>query len=222
MAAAAYGGLASVARARGELAQRQQRFAAIERAVSGIERDFAQAVSRPVRGNFGELQPALLGGGDRIELTRLGFANPLAEPRSHLERVVYRLSDDELQRGRYAVLDRAPASAPQIRVLADRTERLALRYLARDGSWSDAWPPRDVDADASAGGTTRETALPRAIEVTLRFADAGEIRRVVELPSALPQAAADQAGGTVPARDAGEGAPALPPTALEPAPGGNR
>ena len=90
LAAAAYGGLAQIAATRGALAKQQDRFAQIVRAVSVLERDLRQAISRPVRGNgSGEWLPALEGAGDRIELTRVGFANPLAEPRSNLERVAY-------------------------------------------------------------------------------------------------------------------------------------
>jgi general secretion pathway protein J len=83
LAAAAYGGLAEIARARGAIAERQDRLAAIVRAVSTFERDLRQAVSRPVRGGArGAIVPALAGAADRIELTRLGFANPRAGQRA--------------------------------------------------------------------------------------------------------------------------------------------
>ena len=71
LAAAAYGGLSSVAQTRGALAEKQDRLAAIVRAVSTFERDLRQAVSRPVRGNSrGEAVPALIGGADRIATVR--------------------------------------------------------------------------------------------------------------------------------------------------------
>ncbi|HJT97444.1 MAG TPA: prepilin-type N-terminal cleavage/methylation domain-containing protein, partial [Rhodanobacteraceae bacterium] len=82
LAAVAYGGLSEIARARAALDARQDRLAALVRAVSTFERDLGQAVSRPVRGNArGEPLAALQGGADRIELTRLGFAYPRAGPR---------------------------------------------------------------------------------------------------------------------------------------------
>ena len=113
LAAAAYGGLAQIAQTRGALARQQDRFAEIVRAVSMLERDLRQAVSRPVRGRGREDHlPALAGTGDRIELTRIGFANPLAEPRSNLERVAYAVDGQRLMRGRYAALDRPPDAAP--------------------------------------------------------------------------------------------------------------
>ena len=59
LAAAAYGGLAAIARTRGALAAQQDRFAAVMRAVSALERDLRQAIARPVLGNNGQTVPAL-------------------------------------------------------------------------------------------------------------------------------------------------------------------
>jgi general secretion pathway protein J len=194
MAAAAYGGLSEIARARGALAERQDRFADVVRAVSKLERDLRQAVSRPVRGNArGERLPALAGASDRLELTRLGFANPRAEARSNLERVAYLVSDRKLQRGRYAVLDRAPESAPTPAALLDDVDSVRLRYLGVDGVWRDAWPPAETAAGTASAALADEQ-LPRAVEFRIDSADAGELRRIVELPSTIPDHAADAQG----------------------------
>ena len=198
LAAAAYGGLAEIARARGALAERQDRFAAMTRAVSTVERDLRQAVSRPVRGNArGEPLPALMGAADRIELTRLGFANPRAEPRSNLERVAYVVDAGRLQRGRYAALDRAPGSVPATSALLDRVDALRLRYLGGDGIWRDAWPPAELSGVPA--GTQPIEWLPRAIEFRLDTRDMGQLRRVIELPSIISAQAVDTpAGGRSP------------------------
>ena len=186
LAAVAYGGLSEIARARAALDARQDRLAALVRAVSTFERDLGQAVSRPVRGNArGEPVAALQGGADRIELTRLGFANPRAEPRSNLERIAYAVDAGRLVRGRYAVLDRAPNSAPAIADLLDDVSALRLRYLGSDGIWRDAWPPAGLPAGAPVG-VEPITLLPRAIEFRIDTGDTGELRRLVELPSTIP------------------------------------
>ena len=155
-----------------------------------LERDLRQAVDRSVIGNNGATLGALVGNPDSIELSRLGFANPLAESRSNIERVVYALDSGKLRRGRYAVLDRVPNSAPTTRTLVDRVGEFHLRYFDRTGaSWSDVWPQ-------GLGGVADH--LPRAVELRIVFADLGEIRRVVELPSPLPLSA--------------NGGPPLPPS----------
>lgn len=191
LAAAAYGGLAQIAATRGALTKQQDRFAEVVRAMSMLERDLREAISRPVRGNgTGNWLPALAGTGDRIELTRVGFANPLAEPRSNLERVAYALDAQKLQRGRYAALDGAPGVTPVATAVLDGAQSLSFRYLGTDGAWRNAWPPSDATADNQA-----YELLPRAIEFRIATNDVGELRRVVELPAAWPDKAA---GGFVP------------------------
>ncbi len=187
LAVAAWGGLAQLARTRGALAAQQDRFAELTRAVSLLERDLRQGIGRPVRNNQGVPVPALAGSTDAIELTRLGFANPRAEPRSHLQRVAYTLDRRSLRRARYAVLDRAPDSVPATRVLIEQVASLRLRYNGCDQVWRDAWPPREPLPCETSGDTLG--ALPRAVEFRLRLDDSGEIRRVVELPSSLPREA---------------------------------
>ena len=188
LAAAAWGGLAALARTRGALATQQDRFAAITRAVSALERDLRQGIGRSVLGNDGAPLPALIGRADALEFTHLGYANPRAEARSHLQRVAYALDARSLRRARYAVLDRAPNSLPATRMLVDRVASLRLRYFGCDHVWRDAWPPREPLPCEASGDVNG--ALPRAVEFRFRFDDLGEVRRVVELPASLPREAA--------------------------------
>ena len=96
MATLAYGGLNSIARTRGDLAKQESDFADLMRAVGSLDRDLNGVVVRPVRGAAGQVLPALIGASDHIELTRVGFANPQAEPRSNLQRVFYELDGNKL------------------------------------------------------------------------------------------------------------------------------
>jgi general secretion pathway protein J len=183
LAAAAYGGLSAIARTRGALVAQQDRFAAVTRAVGMLERDLRQAVARPVRDPSGLMLPALVGRGDGVELTRLGFADPRREAGSSLVRVGVARDGRVLRRSRHAVLDRAPGSVPESSVLLDAVDGFTLRYLGADGAWLASWPAAGIDADA----------LPRAVELRLALADLGEIRRVLELvhpPRAAPAAQA--------------------------------
>lgn len=193
MAAITWSALGQIARTRAALAVQQDRFALAVRSVSDLERDLRQTVSRPLRGNYGETVPALLGAGDFFETSRLGFANPRAEPRSNIERVRYELANGTLRRGRYAVLDRAAGSVPDWRELVDRVSAWRLRYLDSSGAWLDRWPPRD----------TPDEVLPRAVEFRLTLEDLGELRRVVALPSTFPSQGVG-ANGTIATSPAGE------------------
>jgi general secretion pathway protein J len=186
MAALAYGGLDSVARTRAELGRQQDAFRDLMRGVGLIERDLRQAIARPVRGNYGEPLPALMGNSGQIEFTRTGFANPQAEPRSNLERVLYEFDDDALKRGVFPVLDRAPATAPKLVTLRGNVDTFRLRYLDASNRWGDTWPPL---RQADAGAPDLLAQLPRAVEFRIGTRDYGEVTGVVELVSSWPSQA---------------------------------
>jgi len=191
MSALAYGGLNSIARTRGELAAQEDAFHDLMRAVGALDRDLRMAVARPVRGSFGQSLPACVGTADSIELTRLGFANPQAEPRSNLERVTYELDAGTLKRGRFAVLDRAPDTQPVMTDLKVKAQEFRLRYMDASNRWLDAWPPAQ----------TKDVTLPSAVQWRLRTREYGEIEGTVELVSAWPElapGAASATGGALP------------------------
>lgn len=188
MSALAYGGLNSIARTRGELARQEDAFRDLMRAVGTLQRDLRAVTARPVRGNFGQQLPAFVGDADHLEFTRLGFANPQAEQRSNLERVLYELDSGTLKRGRYAVLDRAPTTTPTIVDLKIRAEEFRLRYMDADNHWLDAWPPAQEKKSFSE--------LPRAVEWRLRTRSDGEIEGTIELVSAWPPLAAGAQPGS--------------------------
>src|SRR5579863_3335921 len=181
MAAMAWGGLNSIAHTRADLAREEDDFRGLMRTLAALDRDLREAVVRSVRGNYGEIVPAFIGAADRIELTRLGFANPQAELRSNLQRVRYALDGDKLDRGVYAVLDRAPGSQAQITVLRDRVGLFRLRYLDAQQRWREVWPEPDGNTE---NGTN--AALPRAVEVRIQTAEYGEVTRLIELVSDWP------------------------------------
>jgi general secretion pathway protein J len=195
MAALAYGGLNSIARTRGELARQGDRFRDLTRAIDMLNRDIGESVARPVRGASGQELPAFIGTSEQIELTRVGFANPQAEQRSNLERVMYEVDANSMKRGRYAVLDRVQDTAPTMTDLNVTVDALRLRYLTLGGQWLDTWPPPQPNDPT--------TAIPRAVQWTLRTRDYGELQGVTELVSAWPaqssaQPALSSGSGTTP------------------------
>lgn len=206
MSALAYGGLNSIARTRGALATQEDAFRDLMRTVASLDRDLREAVARPLRGNFGQRLPAFVGDASTLEFSRLGFANPQAEPRSNLERVLYELDAGTLKRGRYPVLDRAPGTAPQLVDLYPAATAFRVRYLDSSKRWLDAWPPPQ---------TTDPALLPRALEWHLQTRDYGEIVRVIELVSAWPASAPG-----APIVSGGPGS--TPPPGIAPPPGATK
>ncbi len=164
----------------------------INRALMILSRDLRQFVPRPIRDEFGDVEPAMMGGRLArfpLSFTRAGWHNPNGLLRSQLQRVAYRLEDAVLWRDSWAVLDRAGDSEPQSVILLEDVEYFDLLFLASldtleissDGSgmetrdWQENWV-----ADPGIAGPG--LVPPVALEVRLQLDDWGELRRLYALP----------------------------------------
>jgi general secretion pathway protein J len=180
LATIAYGALNSVLTARKAVEAKGERLAALQTALMVMERDVEQAVPRGVRDDLGDAEPALQGGGTGttfLVLTRDGWRNPLGLARSNLQRVAYDFSDDQLRRESWSLLDRPPDSQPYSEVLLDQVTAVEVRFLDRDGQWSDYWPPR-----TAAAVQAMDVPPPRAIEISLDMEGWGRITRLFRVP----------------------------------------
>lgn len=192
VSAVAYSSLSAALRAVESTREVADRTYEINRAWMLISRDLRQFVARPVRDEFGQVEPALTGGPAArfaLSFTRGGWHNPNDSRRSHLQRVNYRLEDGALWRDAYPVLDRAPDTEPQQVKLLDGVDYLDLLFLgdlaevgtAGEGidletrNWLDSWT-------ADAGAQSNELVPPVALELTLQLQDWGEMRRIYALP----------------------------------------
>ncbi|OPZ11667.1 MAG: Type II secretion system protein J precursor [Alphaproteobacteria bacterium ADurb.BinA280] len=170
VSALAFGGLSSLLRSREQLASAAADLADMQLAMQIFERDVRSALLRPVRDSYGEVLPSMAGDADSLELTRSGYSNGLQLARSELERVAWRQQKDAWQRGRWAVLDRAPTTSVDVADVLTGVTRMQLRYRTRDGQETDRWPLPG-----------REDQLPLALELRLQTRSLGEIRRLIEI-----------------------------------------
>ena len=179
MSMLAYSALGSTLSNADYLTDRMDRLQSIQRAVRHLSTDLLQSAPRPVRNDLGEgFDAALLTSLSSefvLELTHLGWGNPAGLPRGTLQRVAYRLEEDELVRYHWTVLDRTYANEPIGTVLLDNVESLYLRYLRANGEVSEIWPPQQEP------GAAALRSRPRAVEIVLTLADQGEIRRLLEI-----------------------------------------
>jgi general secretion pathway protein J len=163
----------------------------LDRALMIVSRDIRQFVARPIRDEFGQLEPALSGGllaRSMLSFTRSGWHNPRNYPRSNLQRINYLVEDDALWRESYLVLDRVGDTEPQRVKLLDGVQEMSVGFLSTYGqvetgndgkmldssNWVESWI-----VDTSAPGLDLQP--PVAIEVRLLLEDWGEIRRLYEL-----------------------------------------
>lgn len=192
ISAIAYSSLSSALQAVESIRVTAQRTYEVDRAWMIISRDLQQFVARPVRDEFGEVEPAMQGGAAArfpLSFTRTGWHNPTANQRSSLQRINYRLEDGALWRDTYSVLDRAPDSAPRQVRLLENVEVLELVFL---GSLAEAEPEgRGIALDTRGwqGSWVTDTSTPNtelappvALEFRLQLEDLGEMRRIYALP----------------------------------------
>ena len=179
LAAFAYGTLSQTLLSAEILGDRMDRLQALQRTMRTMTDDLQQLAPRPVRDELGDnLRPALDTGfqsGFAMELTRGGWNNPIVLPRSTLQRVGYRVEDNELVRYHWYALDRTLNNNPVAVTLIDGVEGLEFRFLVGDNEYSNQWPP--PNRPGGLGARQR----PRAVEVTLRLEEEGEIVRLVEV-----------------------------------------
>jgi len=159
--------------------EQADRLAQLQKAFTIISRDLEQAIDRPVRDNYGDEQPPITGGGYGsaiLTFSRSGRANPMGLQRSHLQRIGYMVSEGQLMRQMWPVLDRSVDTAPFEGVLLDKVKQVDLRFMDENHDWQPQWPP------ANNGNPAQVTPdMPHAVEVTVDLEDWGRVRRVFEV-----------------------------------------
>jgi len=127
----------------------------LQRAMDIIGRDIRQLTRRSVRDELGEsTEPVTIAGTSLLELTRLGWQNPLGQPRSDVQRVAYVHRDDALVRLFWPVLDRAPGTQPVVQILLKGVAEAAFTAHDDQGEEHGFWPlvpPEDEVAPELAG-----------------------------------------------------------------------
>ena len=184
MAAMAYGGLSSVISTRETVTAALDRSKTLQMSVWRMRNDIEQIVNRPIRDSFGDNQPAIFGSPDiGLQFTRNGWRNPLGDIRSNLQRVAYRIDEDNnLVRAHWRVLDQAQDSVPVESVLLEDVSNVEWRFLDSDREWQDRWPENStVGASATsvqtpAGTIASSYAPPLAIELRVTTSAWGDLR----------------------------------------------
>ncbi|WP_034474794.1 type II secretion system minor pseudopilin GspJ [Aestuariibacter salexigens] len=157
-------------------ADRFEKLTTLQRAMTLMERDFLQALPRPVRVQ-GELNEVVFRGGrdqfesetDGVGFVRGGWHNPqLMLPRSTLQGVAYRLNEQKLERMYGNYLDNVIGFEPKIKVILEGVTDFQVEFLsAADEEFDeDNWQE-----------TYQGTQLPKAVAVTITTEEFGTITR---------------------------------------------
>ena len=139
-------------------------------AIAVFERDLRNVAPRSVSVGLAARNPALTGAELEVALTRGGLTRAPGETASGLLRVGYHFRNGELRRRVWPVLDQPAGGAnSEERVLLAGLESVSFRYADSDGGWRGVW-----QGDAN-------LPTPKAVELNLRSARFGNIRRLVVL-----------------------------------------
>jgi general secretion pathway protein J len=180
--AMAYGSLLRILDTRDRLETERDYWRTLNLALMQVEDDLAQARPRTVRGADGLLiRPAFRGqpvdsralGEPSLEFTRGGQVVLGDGARPDMQRVGYQLRDGILSRLVWPALDQPAVSEPRAAPLLELVEELRVRFYAKSGGWVGSWP-----VTAQTGAVSPNTALPEAVEMTLKIDGRGEIVRV--------------------------------------------
>jgi len=143
----------------------------VQRAMDIIGRDIMQLTRRTVLDELGEsTEPVVVSGTSLLELTRLGWQNPLGKRRSELQRIAYVHRDDTLIRLFWPVLDRAPGSEPIAQVLLKGVTEASFDVHDDQGELHGFWPLVEAEDE-----TAPELA---AVGMALRLERYGHIERL--------------------------------------------
>lgn len=151
-------------------------FAHVSRCLNLFERSLLQAVARPVREEYGDLQEAFSGDSQAVEFTHFGWGNPVSNWQGDLKRSRFETTliqdesgmHDAWEIKQWPVLDRAYDSEANS-LMSCKFERVELRYAGKIDDWYSSWPVSDLDNSKSK--------MPVAVELTVTTRGFGEIQR---------------------------------------------
>jgi general secretion pathway protein J len=163
------------------LQDRGQRLAEIHRAMRVLQRDIVQLSRRKIRDAQGEELPALIVSDQgAIEFSRVGWRNPLRQPRSEVQRVGYRWQDEKIIRGYWLTLDRSYDAEPAYQTLLENVEAIEFFAVDQLGNEHKQWP---LDPEANVVTEKGESLYLAAILVRAEIAPYGMIERIWQVPS---------------------------------------
>ncbi|MAH24680.1 MAG: type II secretion system protein GspJ [Gammaproteobacteria bacterium] len=163
------------------LQDRGQRLAEIHRAMRVLQRDIVQLSRRKIRDAQGEELPALVVSDQgAIEFSRVGWRNPLRQPRSEVQRVGYRWQDEKIIRGYWLTLDRSYDAEPAYQTLLENVEAIEFFAVDQLGNEHRQWP---LDPEANVVTEEGEALYLAAILVRAEIAPYGMIERIWQVPS---------------------------------------
>lgn len=158
-----------------ETEKQAERLNKLQFALLFISHDIEQIINRPILNSDGAEEGALIGARQSLVLTHAGFSNPLGTlHRSTLQRSGYVLKDGNLIRETWDSIDQGANAPVHSRKLLDDVTDLQFEYLNDKMKFQTTWRVE--------GQTQPNTALPRAIRISLTLKKWGKLTQLYLMP----------------------------------------
>lgn len=153
----------------------------LQLALTLLQRDTEQLISRPVRGNEMHLFPAFIGQTSYLEFTRGGAVNPMSvEQRSTLKRMAYICKRGKLIRRIWAQLDTPDREDYHDSILLNNLKNCSFAYMGSHQNITPVWYQ-----DTSRESAGKKVSLPKAIQLTLTLKNWGQMVLLYVIPETL-------------------------------------
>ncbi len=156
-----------------------EQITSIQEAYEQLSRDFVQAVPRPIMIGS-STEAAFLLRDNTFHLTRTGVIDPLQLGVSPMQRVYYKVEQENLTRYDLALVDQNGNAVPNRTVMLNNVTDWSVNALSDKGD-SQVWP---VD-ESAATNTSGDISLPSAVEITFTINEQ-PVRWVLPLATNLP------------------------------------
>jgi len=140
-----------------------------------MERDLMQIVSRPIKNEHNQTEPAVVAGDKEnlVEFTRTGWRIFDNIERSELQRVSYQLKDNNLIRHYWPVLDRSSPTETHSQIILTKVQDFQIVFMDYKNRWYRHWPSKINTKDSSYFST------PTAIEIQITHEHFGQINMTI-------------------------------------------
>jgi general secretion pathway protein J len=186
MAVMAYSGLSNSLNVSAATQEHSDRLRRLQMAMLLVQRDFQQYHAEKIRNTFGDPMESLLAGtvlsnagtGRLVEITHMGWLNPVGHARGVTQRAGYAFEDGKFYRQYWLHMFQAPDEKPITTLLLDGLEDVRFEFRDEHREWHTDWPPINQTG----------TPMPILAKLTLVFEGKGEpeartLERWIEMPT---------------------------------------
>lgn len=136
-----------------------------------LNSDFESIINRQIKSNRGETLEPLFGNSRNLTFARNGYANPLSQRRSELQRVNWFFQNGQLIRRQTQYLEVQQNPQWQQRVYLKNLKAIKFEYVSTVGVASQRWPTNSTNSTSSSNSQNSLLSLPHHVLMKIEWRD---------------------------------------------------